>query len=63
MSSTVVAVILNILVMVLPRIGVTLGTDQLTSAIQVVVAIIGGAWIWFTHVQSGNLTFFGGVKK
>ena len=47
MSSTIAAVIINLLTVVLPLIGVTVGSEQLTTAVQVIVAIVTGAWIWY----------------
>lgn len=46
-STTIAAVIVNLLSMLLPLIGVQVGSDQLTSTIQTIVAILTGAWIWY----------------
>lgn len=62
MSTTIVAVIVNLLVMILPAIGVDVASDQLTNAIQVLVAIGTGAWIWYRRVKVGDVTA-AGIKK
>lgn len=33
--------------MILPVIGISFGSDQLTSTVQTVVAIVTGIWIWY----------------
>lgn len=59
MSQTISAVVINLLVMVLPLIGVSVGSEQLTNAVQVIVAIATGAWIWYRRVQVGDVTPLG----
>lgn len=59
MSTTISAVIINLLVMILPLIGVTVGSEQLTNAVQVIVAIATGVWIWYMRVQRGDVTPLG----
>ncbi len=40
-------VLINVLAQVLPWLGVSVGTDELTTTVQVLVAIGTGAWIWY----------------
>lgn len=69
MSSTISAVILNILVTVLPWLGITVGTDQLTTTIQVLVAVGTGLYIWWQRTlmkkvgRAGSDVSIAGVKK
>lgn len=48
--------------MLLPLVGVQIGTDALTNAVQVVVAVGTGLWIYFRRVQQGDVTL-AGVSK
>lgn len=61
-STTIGAVIVNILSMVLPKIGITIGTDELTSTMQVIITIVTGLWIWYQRVQRGDVTPLGKRK-
>jgi len=61
-STTIAAVIVNILSMVLPHIGVNLGNDSLTTTVQTIVAIVTGIWIWRERVGKGDVTPFGFKK-
>jgi len=62
MSSTIGAVLLQILAVVLPWFGITVGTEALTTTIQTFVLIAGGLWIWFERVKRGDVNLFG-VRK
>ncbi len=69
MSTTISAVILNLLVMLLPYLGITVGSDQLTNAVQTIVVIVTGAWIWYQRTKlqkavagNGDVTALG-VRK
>jgi hypothetical protein len=59
MSTTIAAVVINLLSMLLPTIGVDVGTEELTQAIQVLVAVVTGLWIWFQRVQKGDVSVVG----
>lgn len=54
MSQTYVAVIINFLVMILPRIGIDVGSEQLTITLQTIVAIVTGIWILVRRYQAGK---------
>lgn len=69
MSTTILAVIVNLLATLLPLINIDLGTAELTNAGQVIVAIVTGVWIWVqrTTLQKapngeGDVNL-GGIKK
>ena len=47
MSTTIIAVLINILAQVLPWLGVDVGTEQLTTTIQTLVALGTGLYIWW----------------
>lgn len=59
MSQTITAVILQLLTIGLPLIGVTVGTDQLTGAVQVIILVASGVWIWVRRVQVGDVNALG----
>lgn len=70
MSTSIASIIGMILAVVLPKIGINLGNDELTSWVQVSVVIILGAVAWVRHRNllvkvSGteNVNAFGGIKK
>ncbi len=46
-SSVYTAILINLLAQILPAIGVTAGTEQITSAVQLIVAIGTGLWIMY----------------
>jgi len=62
MSTTIVAVFINLLSMLLPTIGVDVGTEELTQAVQVLVAVVTGLWIWYQRVQKGDVNVIGVSK-
>ena len=62
MSTTIVAVIINLLSTVLPWLGVSVGSDSLTVTVQTIVAIATGAWIWYRRAQVGDVSGLG-VRK
>ena len=59
MSQTITAVIVQLLTIVLPMIGVTVGSSQLTGAIQTIILVATGIWIWVRRVQAGGVTAAG----
>ncbi len=59
MSTTIAAVIVNLLATILPILGISVGTEQLTTTIQVLVAIGTGLWIWKQRVAVGDVNGFG----
>lgn len=50
-SSTIIAVLINVLVQVLPYLGVTAGTEQITTTVQTLAAIGTGVWIWYNRLH------------
>jgi len=62
MSTTIIAVIINLLSVGLPYIGVTIGSGDLTTTVQTLVAVLTGIWIWFRRVQVGDISV-AGIRK
>jgi len=63
MSTTVVLLIAQLLVVILPVFGVQVDNASVTNSLQTIVTIVTGLWVWYLHVKQGGLTFFGGIKK
>lgn len=62
MSTTITAVILNLLSVGLPYIGVSIGGAELTTTMQTIIAVATGIWIWYRRVQVGDVNV-AGVRK
>ena len=59
MSTTISAVIINLLVMVLPFFGISIGEDALMGTIQTVTAVVTGLWIWNERRKRGDVNILG----
>lgn len=59
MSTTIASVFVQFAVIILPALGIQVGSDQLTVAIQTATVILTGIWIWIQRLQRGDVTFFG----
>lgn len=59
MSTTVIAVIVNLLVTVLPLVGITVDSGAVETTIQTLVAVLTGLWIWAERVKRGDVNEFG----
>ena len=58
-STTYLAVIVNILSVLLPKVGITVGTEELTTTIQTIVAIFTGMWIMIQRYKRGDINVAG----
>lgn len=61
-STTYIAIIVNFASMVLPKLGVTIGSEQLTTTIQTIVALTTGLWVLVQRYKKGDVTLFGSYK-
>lgn len=59
MSQTVASVLIQLLTIVLPIMGVRVGSDELTSAVQTVVVVVAGIYIWVRRYQEGDINIAG----
>lgn len=59
MSQTYIAVIINLLVVVLPLLGIQVGGEELTITIQTITAVITGIWIMIRRYRSGGINIAG----
>lgn len=62
MSTTYIAVIANLLAQLLPKLGVVIGTEELTTTIQTIVLLGSGLWVLFRRYQQGDINL-AGLKK
>lgn len=59
MSKTITAVLINLLSMLLPWLGVSVGDAALLTTIQTLVAVTTGLWIWYERYKKGGITPLG----
>jgi len=62
MSTTISAVVINLLAVLLPLLGVHVGDAALTTTIQTLIAVGTGLWIWAERVRRGDVTALGRRK-
>ncbi len=48
-----------VLANVLPKLGITLGNDELTTTVQVLATIGGGLWVLYQRYKAGGITIAG----
>ena len=61
-STTYIAVAVNILSFVLPKFGITLGSSEITTTVQTLITIGSGLWIMFRRHKLGDITAFGSYR-
>lgn len=59
MSTTIAAVVLNLLATVLPWLGISVGSAELTTTVQTLILLGSGVWIWYRRVQVGDVNAAG----
>ena len=59
MSTTIGSVLLQFAAILLPMLGIDVGTEQLTTTIQTLVIVLTGVWIWYERVKKGGVNWFG----
>lgn len=62
MSTTIVAVFVQLLTIILPMFGLSIGSAELTGTIQTLVLIVTGLWIWIRRVRVGDVGVMGARK-
>ena len=58
-STTYASVAVMVLAEVLPKLGITLGNDELTTTVQVLATIAGGLYILVKRYQAGGISIAG----
>lgn len=61
-SQTYVSALVLILVAILPRLGIQIGSDELTVWIQAILTVIGGGLIMYRRYKNGDINL-AGVKQ
>lgn len=62
MSQTIISLLIVILADVLPKLGVTLGTNDLTTTVQTIVILGAAFWAYVRRYGVGDINLIG-VKK
>ena len=62
MSQTIIMVLVNLAAVVLPRFGLEIGSESLTTTITTLAAIFSAIYIWYRRVQGGDVSV-GGFRK
>jgi len=62
LSQTYIAILVNILVQFLPKLGLSVGSEELTVTVQTLVLIGSSAWVLIRRYNAGGVTL-GGFRK
>lgn len=59
MSTTIIASIVSILAVILPLLGIEVGSEQLTTTAQTIAVVLSGLWVWRERVKVGDVSVAG----
>lgn len=59
MSTNYIAILVLFLLPLLQKLGVTVGNDELTTAITVIVSLCSGLYLAYKRHQLGGITWYG----
>lgn len=59
MSQTYSAVLVSLLAFFLPKLGVTVGSEELTAVVQAIVVAVSGVWVIVRRYRQGDVTALG----
>jgi len=62
MSQTYIAIVISLLASVLPKLGVTVGSEELTTTVSVIITIASGLWALYRRYSQGDITI-AGIRK
>ena len=62
MSTTISAVVLQFLAVLLPFLGIKVGSDELTTTVSTIVIVASGIWVWLERVRRGDVKWFGAKR-
>jgi hypothetical protein len=62
MSPSYTSAVVAILATLLPRVGVEIGSEELTSLISAIVVVVSGLVIIYRRYMKGDITLLGGKK-
>lgn len=63
MSQTIIAVLVNLGAIILPKLGLEIGSESLTTTITTLVAIGSAIWIYVRRYQAGDIKASGVRRK
>ena len=58
-SATYAGIIVSILGSVFPKLGISIGSDDLTTTISVLATVLGGLWAFWGRYRKGGVTLWG----
>lgn len=59
MSSQYISALVIILATLLPKFGIQVGSDELTSFLQAVITVVGGVVIMYKRYKQGGINILG----
>ncbi len=59
MSQTYIGIIVMVLSTLLPKLGLNLGSDELTTTATTLLTIAGALWAFWGRYRAGGITLFG----
>ncbi len=59
MSITISGILVMLLSVFMPKMGITIGNDALTTTISTLFTIGGAAWAWYGRYRLGGITAAG----
>lgn len=62
MSQTYISVVVMLLAQLLPRFGIVIGSDELTTTITTIITLGSGLWVLVRRYQVGDITA-AGIRK
>jgi len=63
MSTTISAVFIQFAAVILPLLGINVGTEALTTTVQTIVLVGTGLYIWYARTLRGDVSKFGARLK
>ena len=63
MSQIYVSAVVAILAQLLPYIGVSLGSEELTQAVSAFITVIAALWVMIRRLKQGDIGVFGGRRS
>ena len=62
MSQEYLSAVVAILAVLLPKFGVEIGSEALTTTLSTIITVISALWIMFRRYQRGDINVLGGRK-
>ena len=62
MSTTIIAVFVNLVITFLPLMGIEIGSEAMETTVQTITAVVTGIWIWTQRTKQGDVNALGFKK-